>query len=157
MSEAAAETKTEVWFYHLERQPLEGVLPSLVQRTLARGWRAVVQAGTAERLDAIDTLLWTFADDSFVPHGTARDGDPGEQPVFLTLTEENPSQAAIRFLVDGATLSRFSGYLRVVLIFDGHETAAVERARAQWKAAKAEGCSVTYWQQTSTGAWERKA
>ncbi len=157
MSEATTETKTEVWFYHLERQPLEAVLPSLVQRTLARGWRAVVQAGTAERLEAIDSLLWTFADDSFIPHGTARDGDPTEQPVFLTLTEENPSDAAIRFLVDGATLSRFHGYLRVVLIFDGHETLAVEQARAQWKAAKAEGCSVTYWQQTAAGGWERKA
>jgi DNA polymerase-3 subunit chi len=148
---------TEVLFYHLERQPLERILPSLVERTLERGWRAIVQAGTEERLEAVDMLLWTYRDDSFLPHGTKRDGAPGDQPVFLTTSEENPNGAAVRFLVDGASLEQFAGYLRVVLIFDGHDTSAVEAARAQWKTAKGQGCAVTYWQQTTAGRWEKKA
>ena len=148
---------TEMLFYHLEYQPLDRILPSLVERTVERGWRAVIQAGTAERLEAIDTLLWTFKDESFVPHGTAKDGPPSEQPVFLMTSDENPNGAAVRFLVDGATLTSFAGYLRVVLIFDGQDSVALETARAQWKAAKAQGCTVTYWQQTETGRWEKKA
>lgn len=148
---------TEVLFYHLERQPLDKVLPALVERTLERGWRAVVQAGSQERLEAIDTLLWTWRDDSFLAHGSERDGPADDQPVFLTTTEANPNGAAVRFLVDGATLATFAGYLRVVLIFDGQDTSAVERARGQWKAAKAEGCQATYWQQTDTGRWEKRA
>jgi DNA polymerase-3 subunit chi len=154
-SEASA--STEVLFYHLERQTLEQILPSLVERTLARGWRAVVQAGSAERLAAIDAQLWTWKEDSFLAHGTARDGRPEDQPVFLTLDDDNPSGAAVRFLVDGARLGSFKGYLRVVLIFDGHDEAAMDTARAQWKAAKAEGCAVTYWQQTEAGRWEKRA
>ena len=94
----------EMLFYHLEHQPLDRILPNLVEKTVERGWRAVVQAGTAERLEAIDTLLWTFREDSFIPHGTAKEGTPAEQPVFLTTTEENPNAAAVRFLVDGATI-----------------------------------------------------
>lgn len=148
---------TEVYFYHLESQPLDRVLPMLVERTVERGWRAVVQAGSKERLETIDALLWTYAEDSFLPHGTAKDGAPAEQPVFLTLDDDNPNQAAVRFLVDGSTLDKFAGYLRVVLIFDGHDLAAVEQARAQWRLAKAEGCATTYWQQTPAGRWERKA
>lgn len=148
---------TEVLFYHLDRQPLDRILPSLVERTVERGWRAVVQAGSAERLEAIDTLLWTYKEDSFLPHGTAKDGPPAEQPVFLTTKDENPNQAAVRFLVDGATIAKFMGYVRVVLIFDGQDQAALETARAQWKAAKAEGCGVTYWQQSEAGRWEKKS
>ena len=151
------EKAPEVLFYHLEQQPLDRILPSLVERTVERGWRAVIQAGTAERLEAIDALLWTFKDESFIPHGTAKDGLPAEQPVFLTTTDENPNGAAVRFLVDGAQLDTFAGYLRVVLIFDGLDSAALDIARAQWKAAKAQGCSATYWQQTETGRWEKKA
>ncbi|MBS0243646.1 MAG: DNA polymerase III subunit chi [Proteobacteria bacterium] len=152
-----AEAPTEVFFYHLERHPLERVLPGLLERTLERGWRAIVQAGTRERLDALDTHLWTFRDDSFLPHGTSRDAHPEAQPVLLTLEEHNPNAAAVRFLVDGATLGKFQGYLRVVVIFDGADASAVQAARTQWKSARAEGCATTYWQQTEAGRWEKKA
>jgi DNA polymerase-3 subunit chi len=148
---------TEVFFYHLERHPLERVLPGLLEKTLARGWRAVVQAGSPERLAALDAHLWTYRDDSFLPHGTARDGPPSLQPVLLTTNEDNPGEAAIRFLVDGATIRSFAGYVRVVVIFDGADQGAVEAARSQWKAARAEGCAVTYWQQTEAGRWEKRA
>lgn len=153
----SASSPTEVLFYHLERQPLDRVLPTLVERTVERGWRAVIQSGTTERLEAVDNLLWTWRDDSFVPHGTARDGPPADQPVLLTTESDNPNEAAVRFLIDGATIESFKGYLRVVLIFDGQDTAAVETARAQWKAAKAEGCACTYWQQSDSGRWEKRA
>lgn len=152
-----AETPTEVYFYHLDQLPLERTLPGLVERTVERGWRAVIQAGTSERLEAIDQLLWTYKEDSFLAHGTARDGAPVDQPVFLTTGEENPNGAGIRFLVDGASLGQFSGYQRIVVIFDGQDQAALDRARAQWKTAKAQGCAITYWQQTAQGRWEKKA
>jgi len=151
------EASTEVFFYHLERHPLERVLPGLLERTLERGWRAVVQAGTPERLAALDTHLWTYRDDSFLPHGTAKDGPPALIPILLTTNEDNPSGAAIRFLVDGATMPGFAGYVRVVIIFDGADRYAVEAARSQWKTARAEGCAVTYWQQTEAGRWEKRA
>ncbi|MGE0768528.1 MAG: DNA polymerase III subunit chi [Hyphomicrobiaceae bacterium] len=148
---------TEVFFYHLDRHPLERVLPNLLERTLERGWTAVVQAGSQERLSAIDTHLWTYRDDSFLPHGTAKDGPAHLQPVLLTTGEDNPSKAAIRFLVDGAAIDSFAGYVRVVVIFDGADRGAVEAARSQWKSARTQGCAVTYWQQNDAGRWERKA
>ena len=148
---------TEVLFYHLEHQPLERVLPSLVERTLERGWRAVVQAGSEERVEALDTLLWTYREESFLPHGTRRDGNSAEQPVYLTSNEENPNKAGVRFMVDGAETAELWGYDRVVYLFDGRDETAVAKAREQWKAAKGSGCQVTYWQQSNEGRWEKKA
>jgi DNA polymerase-3 subunit chi len=148
---------TEALFYHLEHQPLERVLPSLVERTLERGWRAVIQAGSDERLEAIDTLLWTWKDDSFLPHGTRKDGNAGLQPVYLTTGDDNPNGATVRFLVDGAVPAELAGYARLVYLFDGHDPQAVEQARAEWTRAKAAGWAVTYWQQDETGRWEKKA
>ena len=147
---------TEVLFYHLEHHPLERALPALVERTLARGWRAVIQAGSEERVDALDTLLWTYTDDSFLPHGTKHDGHAAEQPVYLTSDEANPNGATVRFLVDGAETGTHDGYERLVYMFDGRDSSAVEQARAQWKAAKAAGCDVTYWQQSPEGRWEKR-
>ncbi len=148
---------TEILFYQLERQPLDRVLPGLLEKTLERGWRAVVQTGGEERLEALDVLLWTYREESFLPHGKASDGFAGEQPVFLTACEDNPNGASVRFLVDGADCNEIGGYSRVVYLFDGRDEDARARAREQWKAAKTDGHAVTYWQQDERGRWEKKA
>lgn len=147
----------EVLFYHLEHQPLERVLPSLLEKTLAKGWRAVVQAGSEERLQALDAALWTYAEDSFLPHGSAGSGFADQQPVYLTVGDDAPNGGAVRFLVDGAEAASFSGAARLVYVFDGRDEAAVTSARAQWKAAKGAGCVVTYWRQSEAGRWEKMA
>lgn len=148
---------TEVLFYHLEQATLEAVLPSLLEKSLARGWRAVVQVGSQERLKALDAHLWTYRDEGFLPHGTADDGRAGEQPVWLTDTDDNPNGAAIRFLADGASPTAVGDYERVVLLFDGTDPEALTRARAAWKTLKDTDHAITYWQQTPEGRWEKKA
>jgi len=146
----------EVLFYHLERQPLDRVLPSLLERTLERGWRAVVQAGSVERLEALDLALWTYNDASFLPHGTTRDGDPARQPIYLTTGDETPNGAGVRFLVDGAEMAEWSGFVRIVCIFDGRDADATGKARTQWQEARKAGCAVTYWRQSENGRWEKQ-
>ncbi len=148
--------ETEVLFYHLEQQSLEKVLPSLVEKTLERGWRAVVQAGSQERLAAIDLALWTYKEDSFLAHGTAKDGHAALQPVYLTTGSDTPNGAGVRFLVDGAETDSFSGFVRLVYMFDGNDADAVGRARQQWTAAKGAGCPVTYWQQSAAASGRRR-
>jgi DNA polymerase-3 subunit chi len=148
---------TEILFYHLDRQPLERVLPDLLEKCIERGWRAVVQAGSEERRDALDAHLWTYRDEAFLPHGTVRDGSPAEHPVWITMGDENPNGANVRFLVDGADISHLAGYARIVMLFNGNDQEMIERARAAWKAVRAEGHEATYWQQSERGRWEKKA
>ena len=145
----------EVLFYHLERRSLEQVLPDLLEKCLERGWRSVVQVSSEERRDALDAHLWTYRDESFLPHGTVKDGNGADQPVWLTTGPDNPNGATVRFLAEGAEVPE-SGYDRVVVLFDGNDAEAVAGARALWAAAKARGDDITYWQQGETGRWERK-
>lgn len=147
----------DVLFYHLEHHPLERVLPSLLEKTLERGWRAVVQAGSDERVEALDNHLWSYREDSFLPHGSVNDGHVAMQPVFLTADVANPNGAQVRFIVDGADCAEFTGYTRIVVMFDGRDEEALGKARAQWKLARDQGCAVTYWQQSRDGRWEKKA
>ena len=148
---------TDLWFYHLEQRPLERVLPSLLERTLAKGWRAVVQVGNRERLGWLDTLLWTYDQGGFLPHSAVADEFAGDQPVFLTTEDDNPNEAQLRYLVDGAWSDDLEGYERVLLLFDGRDPALRDEARERWSEAKAAGHDVTYWQETASGKWEQKA
>lgn len=148
---------TDLLFYHLETRPLESVLPALLEKTLERGWRAVVEVGSTERLDALDAALWTFSDDSFLPHGVARGEDvDAAQPVLLTGGDENPNGSTIRFFVDRATPRQLEGYERLVYIFNGHDPDAVTEAREIWRNLRSV-YEVTYWQQDAAGRWSKRA
>jgi DNA polymerase-3 subunit chi len=148
---------TEVLFYHLERQPLDKVLPQLLDRSIKRGWRVVVQADSEERVEALSALLWTYTDDSFLAHGTSRDGMAELQPVWLTSADDNPNAATVRFFVSGAAPAGYDGLTRAVLLIDGGDSEAVERARVVWKEASALGHAVSYWQQDDEGRWQNRA
>jgi DNA polymerase-3 subunit chi len=147
---------TEVHFYHLQRQPLEKALPLLIEKCLERGWRCVVQAASDERVEALDALLWTYRDDSFLPHGTDREPGAAELPVVLTTADVNPNRAQARFLVDGAVADDLAPYERAIYLFDGNDPDAVDAARDNWKEAQGEGFETFYWQQEASGRWQKK-
>src|ERR1700681_708909 len=143
---------TEILFYHLQGQKLEGVLTPLLEKSLERGWKVIVQGASEERIEALDAHLWTYRDDGFLPHGTWRETDSAAQPVLLTVNDGNPNAANVRFLIDGAPVPEDAGsYARIVLVFDGDDEDAVAVAREQRADAKAKGFEATYWQPDEQG------
>lgn len=149
----------EVWFYHLERRPLAEVLPILAGKALERGWRVVVQTTDDLRLKALDDHLWTYDNESFLPHGLAGDPRAARQPLVLTRGRDNPNGAVLRIYVEGAEIDLApdeTAYERVMLLFDGRNEAELEAARGQWSRLKTAGFSLAYWQQDGCGRWEQK-
>ena len=146
---------TEVWFYHLERTGVEQALPELLERALARGWKALVRTRDPQRLAGLDEHLWTWRDDSFLPHGLAEEPLAARQPILLTTGPENPNGAEALFLVDGAEPGALDGYARAMVLCDGRDEAALATARAQWSALKATGAAMSYWRQQGRG-WEKQ-
>lgn len=147
---------TDIGFYHLTRTPLERALPKLLEKVLGAGKRAVIRAGSPERVEFLNGALWTYEPSSFLPHGTARDGRSEDQPVYLTAEDEKPNNAEILILTDGVTAPDMDGFERCLEMFDGRDTTAVEAARRRWRDYTASGHTLTYWQQNERGGWEQK-
>lgn len=148
---------TEIGFYHLTRLRLDQALPKLLERALAAGHRAVVLAGSAERVEALNAQLWTYEERSWLPHGTAREGFAEDQPIWLSTREENPNGADLLFLVDGVAPDYLATFARAFDLFDGADEEAVAAARRRWAAWKAAGHTLTYWRQNERGGWEKQA
>lgn len=148
---------TDVSFYHLTRSTLEQTLPRLLEKALQGGARCVVMAGSPERVEALSAHLWTWDPNSFLPHGTRRDGNAEQQPVWLTDEDENPNAATMLFLTDGARSEKVADYARCFELFDGRDESAVGTARERWKVYRDAGHAVSYWQQNDKGGWEKKA
>jgi DNA polymerase-3 subunit chi len=152
---------TDIAFYHLEKWPLERALPMLLEKTLKAGKRALVLAGSEARVEALNAMLWTYDQDSWLPHGSAADGEARDQPVWLDIAPEgsdggNLNGAQYLFLTDGATSGRVADFERCFELFDGRDQGAVEAARGRWKDYKAAGHALTYWRQTDAGGWQKQ-
>ena len=151
----------EFRFYHLERRRLDSALPEVLEGALAEGAHVVVQAASTEQVEALNERLWTYSDESFLPHGAARDGEPDAQPVYLTESEENPNGATLRVLLSGVDAAPFAGkpagrpYERIILLFDGRDEVALTEARRQWSLVKAAGDPLSYWREGEDGGWEK--
>jgi DNA polymerase-3 subunit chi len=144
----------EIGFYHLLSTPLERALPRLLERALREGHRVVLRGASPERIEYLNALLWTYDDAGFLPHGSARDGNPAAQPVFLTEREENPNGATMLVLVDGVAAGDLALFVRCADLFDGNDENAVAAARQRWRQARDAGHKLSYWRQTTSG-WER--
>ncbi len=147
----------EVRFYHLTRTPLEQALPQMLEKTLERGQRAVVRAGSEERVEALAARLWTYKERSFLPHGSAKDGRAERQPIWLTTQDTALNDAEVLFLTDGSAAEGLEDFDLCAILFDGYDDSALEAARAQWTALKDAGHAVTYWQQDDGGRWSQQA
>lgn len=144
-------------FYHLERTSLDSALPKLLEKVIERGHRVVVIAGSEARVKVLNSALWTFEEQSFLPHGSESDGCADRQPVYLTTHDENPNGSDVLVLVDGAESKSLSSFARVLDMFDGHDAEAVQAARTRWQKLKEQGYDLAYWQQTPQGGWEQKS
>ena len=146
-------------FYHLERGVVEDVLPRLLEKAYAGGKPVLVKVGNEARVEALNTALWTYDDQSFLPHGTKKDGNATLQPIWLTTGEDNPNKASMLFLVDGALvgLEEMNNFERIFNLFDGKDEEGLQRARNFWKEVKSSGSECFYWQQDVSGRWNQKA
>jgi len=153
----------EVCFYHLTRRRLDRALPVLLEKSLARGWRVVVQAESEARVKALDKELWAYEAEKFLPHGCKSDGAPQTQPIYLTAENDNPNGADVRFFVGGVVSGpalkdpAVAPKTRAVLMFDGNDEAELSAARAQWKELRDEGFELVYYQENESGGWAEKA
>ncbi len=152
-----AHCMTDIAFYHLQQCSLEDALPKLLELTLKAGKRALVRAGSADRIAALDAVLWTQDDDSWLPHGTVKDGHAEDQPIWLSAEQDNPNGAAFVFLTDGAPAPDMDSFERCFDLFDGNNDESVAAARDRWKLLKEAGHDLHYWQQDERGKWVEKA
>ncbi|MDV4145723.1 DNA polymerase III subunit chi [Shimia sp. FJ5] len=148
-----------VYFYHLTRNPADVTLVSLIGKAREQGWRVLVRGNDDQRLDWLDQKLWlSGGDESFLAHGKAGSPYDADQPVLLCTNPENSNAASCLMSIDGADLSpdEINGCERACILFDGHDYAAVQHARDQWKSLTGAGCAAQYWSEES-GRWEKKA
>ncbi len=147
---------TTVRFYHMIQKRLEQALPEIVAKALERKHRILIKAGSRERIEVLDTALWTQDPASFLPHGHAKDGFEADQPVFLTTEDENPNGADVLILTDGASSQMTDKFALCCEMFDGNDEEAVKSAREKWKLYKDKGYTAAYFQQDESGKWQQK-
>lgn len=147
---------TEHWFYHLESAPIEAVLPNLLEKSIEKGWRVLVKTDD-EGLSYFDDFLWSYRDDSFLPHGRDDEPQADQNPIILSTNGSGAQGADVVFITDGSDMENLDGVQRCIFLINGRSEQAVNEARARWTRLKKFEADMSYWQQTDRGGWEKKA
>ena len=137
-------------FYHLAQSPLERVLPSICEKVLAGGERLLIVGGP-ELLAQLDGLLWTYAEEAFLPHGRRDGAAPEQQPILLSNEIDSCNGATNIALADGEWRDEALAFARTFYFFDsGH----LDTARGAWRALKSRPeAEARYWKQNERGKW----
>jgi DNA polymerase-3 subunit chi len=151
----------EIAFYHLSKARVDQALPILLERTLAKGWRAIVQTNNDARVSKLNQDLWAYKPESFLPHGVKSDPDLNSLPIYLTASNDNPNASDVRFFIDGVEMQDILQSVaapkeRAIFLFDGVNEDELKAARDQWRMLKDAGFSLVYYQQSEQGNWLEK-
>jgi len=148
---------TEVRFYHLQKQTLDQALPLILEKVYSTGKNALVKMLDDKEVIRMNDHLWAYKPASFIPHGCPKTGNAKHQPIWLTADNDNPNNAETLILTQGRTEETIDQFGLVCEMLDGRNDTAITEARARWKEYKDKGFSVTYWFQSESGKWEKKA
>lgn len=148
---------TEIRFYHLQKQNLDAALPLILEKAYKSGYKTIVRMKDNIEVERMAKHLWAYRQNSFLPHGSLKDGKAAFQPIWLTDKTDNSNDANTLILTQGQTDENLETYDLCCEMLDGHSDEQIKSARSRWKQYQEKGFEVTYWHQSETGAWEKKA
>lgn len=148
---------TDIRFYHIQNRSVNDTVPPLLNKALEGGHKIVLRTGNAASVKALDEHLWTYRDDSFLPHGAKGGAHADQQPIYITDDTDNPNGADVLIVMPGASAEGVGDYKLCCEMLNGRDEAQVSAARTRWKTYKEAEYTVTYWQQTDAGGWDKKA
>jgi len=128
---------TRVDFYLASAGTPRDALACRLAETAYRHGHQVLLWVPEGQLAAWDTLLWTFSDNSFVPHGRA---DTHDEPVLIGTREIANNDVLIPLVADPPlSLAGFARILEAV----GDSDAEKEQSRARFRYYRQQGLSPT--------------
>lgn len=147
----------DIRFYHLQKQSLDQALPLILEKAYSANHRILVKMSNTTEVERMNTHLWTYKPDKFLPHGSNKNGHADKQPIWLTEKDDNENNANVLVLTQGKTEESLDSYSLICEMLDGRNDQAITEARKRWKGYSEAGHDVTYWHQSDSGKWEKKA
>jgi DNA polymerase-3 subunit chi len=145
---------TTITFYQIFSETKEKALCQLLAKIYNAGLRAIVRFKDTETQEQINKTLWSFSQKEFVPHAASNDPMPERQPIYLTTNVENPNNSTVIVQVGQGEVP-LEKFERALFVFDGTDKEELNFAREKYKYFKGQNLTLEYWQQSSSGAWEK--
>jgi DNA polymerase-3 subunit chi len=113
----------------------------LVEKAYQRGHRVFIHCQNQQDAEHIDELLWTYKDDSFIPHNLQGEGPEPPPPVQIGFVNEPRgfNDILINLCVD--IPSFYSRFNRIIELVAASEEAKV-KGRQRYKDYRQKGCEL---------------
>lgn len=113
----------------------------LLEKAYLRGHRAFVYCANRQEAESLDELLWTFKDNSFIPHNLQGEGPEPPPPIQIGYQDEPRGFSDILVNLAAEIPSFYSRFRRVIEIVTADETAK-ELSRNRYREYRAKQCEL---------------
>lgn len=113
----------------------------LVEKAYHRGHRVFIHCQNQPDAELIDELLWTYKDDSFIPHNLQGEGPEPPPPVQIGFTNEPRGFNDILLNLSAEIPKFYTRFNRVIELVGASEEAKVI-SRQRYKDYRLQGCDL---------------
>jgi DNA polymerase III subunit chi len=135
----------------LDRAALSLAMARFINARVSDGRRVALRVSDDRKAARWDQFLWTWDDQSFLPHSVLGAQWPADEPVTVATRLPPATPDMILICLDEVPLGDLDGYDDVYELVDRNTDEGVERARERWSAWKATGRTQEYRRDWATG------
>lgn len=113
----------------------------LLEKAYLKGHKVYVLCNNQQDAELIDELLWTFKEDSFIPHNLQGEGPEPPPPIHIGYDKEPRGFNDILLNLTPSIPTFYKKFRRIIELVSTMETEK-EQSRANYREYKAQGCTL---------------
>ena len=149
---------TQIIFYSTAPLQVEKTLFALLEKSLEKGNKSLLLFKDKEKCLSINEQLWTYKQNSFLPHISEDDQiyDNIDVPVYLSTKNENPFKAELLFSIDGFLPDNIDHFERVIIIIDVNDELLNEKYKKYYLDINKNFEDIVFYKSDDNGKWIEK-
>tara|TARA_Y100000287_G_scaffold27260_2_gene19054 strand:+ start:206 stop:670 length:465 start_codon:yes stop_codon:yes gene_type:complete len=149
---------TQIIFYSTAPFQVEKTLFTLLEKSLEKGNKSLLLFKDKEKCLSINEQLWTYKQNSFLPHISEDDQiyDNIDIPVYLSTKNENPFKAELLFSIDGFLPDNIDHFERVIIIIDVNDELLNEKYKNYYLDINKNFEDIVFYKSDDNGKWIEK-
>ena len=149
---------TQIIFYSTAPLQVEKTLFALLEKSLEKGNKSLLLFKDKEKCLSINEQLWTYKQNSFLPHISEDDQiyDNIDVPVYLSTKNENPFKAELLFSIDGFLPDNIDHFERVIIIIDVNDELLNEKYKNYYLDINKNFEDIVFYKSDDNGKWVEK-
>ena len=137
----------KAFFYKSSHRDVVRDIAWLTESIFKKNNRIVIFCTDQETAEVVDDFIWSYRDDSFIPHSIKKHRETSLDPILVTTDLDGSYEHNVLLALNGVLIKEkdWQRFAKVYYFFDDQDSREKENARAMWKSFSSLAVNCKYW------------